>query len=222
MPGSPRSAGRSPARVAVLIGVCAAVVSGAVLVLGEADSKPDAAAPGSIERSPITLPILNGGGIVPSSPAAASSASSPSPNRTPTKKPASRTKTGRTSPEVTYVGAASALCMDASSATAMRLNLATCDGRVTERFTYSGTHELRVAEDLCATAEGGSRGALVVLAQCGGGQTQRWMLGDDGSIRQGNLCLDALNGGTRAGTLIQLWDCSGAANQTWRAAAPQH
>ncbi|GGY10773.1 RICIN domain-containing protein [Streptomyces anandii] len=225
--GPSRSAVRSRVRVAVFIGVCAAVVSGAVLLFGEADSKSEAAPPASVERSPVGLPILNGGGDIPSGPASAlphatAGAASPSPMRTPSKQPVSRTRTASAPQQVTYAGAASALCMDASSATAMRLNLAGCDGRATERFTYSDTHQLRAAGDLCATAQGGSRGALVVLAQCSGGQTQHWILGGDGSIRQGNLCLDALNGGTQAGTLIQLWDCSGSSNQTWRAVVPTH
>ncbi|MFI1539816.1 ricin-type beta-trefoil lectin domain protein [Streptomyces anandii] len=226
-PGPSRSAARSRVRVAVLIGVCAAVVSGAVLAFGEADPKTEAAPPANIERSPVGLPILNDSGNVPSGPASAhpratAGTASPSTRRTPTKQAVSVTKTAHAPQQVTYAGAASALCMDASSATAMRLNLAGCDGRATERFTYRDTHQLQAAGNLCATAQGGSRGALVVLAQCSGDQTQRWILGDDGSIRQGSLCLDALNGGTQAGTLIQLWDCSGSSNQTWRAVAPTH
>ncbi|MFE9468738.1 ricin-type beta-trefoil lectin domain protein [Streptomyces virginiae] len=118
------------------------------------------------------------------------------------------------------MGAASALCIDASST---RLHLAGCDGRATQLFTYGSAHELRTANGLCAgVSSGESRGSLVVAEECNGGQNQRWTITGDGSIHQGALCLDALNGGTRSGTLIQVWDCGGGDNQDWRPSAPSH
>ncbi|MGW5852711.1 ricin-type beta-trefoil lectin domain protein [Streptomyces sp. NPDC055254] len=144
------------------------------------------------------------------------SASVPTPTKTAIQHSAAPEASG--SPQkVAYVGNASALCIDASNT---RLHLAGCDSQATQLFTHGSAHELRTATGLCAgTPTGGSRGSLVVAEECNGGQDQRWTIAKDGSIQQGALCLDAFNGGTGPGTLIQLWDCGGGDNQDWRASA---
>lgn len=216
-----KSAVKSPMRLALVMGVCAAVVAGTVLALRESGPRSDAATPPSAPRSPVSLPILNGSGNDSAAtaspvPHVTADASPSSSLRAPTKTAADPAKTTEAAEGVAYSGAASGLCMDASSATAMRMDLASCDGRATELLTYDSSRQLQSATGLCATADGSSRGSLVVLAECNSGRSQRWTVTHDGSIRQGNLCIDAFNGDTQAGTPIQMWDCSGAGNQIWR------
>ncbi|MEU2158906.1 RICIN domain-containing protein [Streptomyces sp. NPDC019396] len=179
-------------------------------------------------RSPARLPASGTAGDPGASTAAVpprtTTDTSPS---APTAKPSKGAARRSAAPEVSgspanvaYVGAASSLCLDASST---RLQLATCDGGAPQLFTSGSAHELRTATGLCAGVPGGeTRGSLVVAEKCTGDQQQRWTVLDDGSVRQGALCLDAFNAGTEPGTPIQLWDCGGGDNQVWRASTEGH
>jgi hypothetical protein len=41
-------------------------------------------------------------------------------------------------------------------------------------------------------------------------------------VSAGGLCLDAAGYGTTNGTLLQMWTCTGAANQRWRVRGEIH
>ncbi|MGW5849840.1 ricin-type beta-trefoil lectin domain protein [Streptomyces sp. NPDC055254] len=216
-------------RTALVAGVSAAALTGAMLVFGDDEQRADVGMPSGVVRSPVEPLTLRLNGSVGASTAAdlptsraseSPSASAPTPTKTAARRHSAAPDVSSSPQKLAYVGAASALCLDASNT---RLHLAGCDSRATQLFTYGSTHELRTATGLCAGASSGeSRGALVVAEECNAGQDQRWTITGDGSIQQGTLCLDALNAGTGPGTLIQLWDCGGGGNQDWRASAPRH
>jgi hypothetical protein len=65
-------------------------------------------------------------------------------------------------------------------------------------------------------AEGGTRkGARLIGYACNSASNQLFWFNQNGSITQGNLCLDASGGLGRDGDQIVLWDCNGQANQRW-------
>ncbi|MFJ3233828.1 ricin-type beta-trefoil lectin domain protein [Streptomyces sp. NPDC086787] len=227
-PGRTKSPVARRTRVALLVGVSAAVLTVAVLVLGDDKHHTDAGLPANAAPSPVQLPITGADGgagagtaTVSSHPTteASPSASATKPTRTTARRSAAPDVSS--SPvDVAYVGAASALCLDSSDS---RLHLARCDGGSPQSFAQGSAHELRTANGLCAGAPGGDvRGTPVVAEECDGGKNQSWTVLADGSIRQGTLCLDAFNGGTAPGTPIQLWDCGGGGNQAWRASTAGH
>ncbi|WP_420707016.1 ricin-type beta-trefoil lectin domain protein [Streptomyces sp. NRRL F-2664] len=224
----PTSAPDRRIRTVLVAAVSATALTGAVLVFGADEQRPDVGMPPSVVPSPVQplTPRLNGSvgasaaADLPTSRAGESpSASAPTPTKTAARRHTAAPQVSSNPQKVAFVGAASALCIDASTT---RLQLASCDSRATQLFTRSSAHELRTATGLCAGApSGASRGSLVVAEECNGSQDQRWTIAKDGSIHQGTLCLDALNAGTGPGTLIQLWDCGGGDNQDWRASAPR-
>ncbi|MFD5426776.1 ricin-type beta-trefoil lectin domain protein [Streptomyces sp. NPDC127084] len=202
-----------------------AVLTSAVLVFGDEEQRPIGALPSDALRPPAGLPLAGvAGGLgagtatasprttTDPSPSASASASKPSKA---TVRPSAEPEVSSSPAGVAYVGAASALCIDASNT---RLQLAACDGGAAQLFTHGSAQELRIATGLCAGVPGGgTRGSVVVAEECNGDRHQRWAILDDGSVRQGSLCLDAFNAGTDPGTPIQLWDCGGGGNQVWRA-----
>jgi hypothetical protein len=72
----------------------------------------------------------------------------------------------------------------------------------------------------CMDSEGGTRkGARVIGYSCNSAANQLFWFNQNGSITQGNLCLDAAGGLGRDGDGIVLWDCNGQANQRWQLSA---
>lgn len=68
----------------------------------------------------------------------------------------------------------------------------------------------------CMDAEGGTRkGARLIGYACNSATNQLFWFNQNGSITQGNLCLDASGGLGRDGDQVVLWDCNGQANQRW-------
>ncbi len=68
----------------------------------------------------------------------------------------------------------------------------------------------------CMDVEGGTRkGARLIGYACNSAANQMFWFKQNGSITQGNLCLDASGGLGRDGDQIVLWDCNGQANQRW-------
>ena len=71
----------------------------------------------------------------------------------------------------------------------------------------------------CVEARGGANGAgtTVDISDCTGGNHQKWMLANDGTIVgvQSRLCLDVNGQATANGAKVQLWTCNGGANQKW-------
>ncbi|MFJ8438347.1 ricin-type beta-trefoil lectin domain protein [Kitasatospora griseola] len=58
------------------------------------------------------------------------------------------------------------------------------------------------------------RGQLIRFENCSTAKgLSAWRA--DGTVRQAGLCLDVANNGTANGSVIELWDCNGGANQQW-------
>ena len=60
-------------------------------------------------------------------------------------------------------------------------------------------------------------GSAVQIWTCNGQWNQRFNWGRNGEISMGNLCLDIENANPNDGGRLIVWQCSGAANQRWRA-----
>src|SRR5204863_2037808 len=77
----------------------------------------------------------------------------------------------------------------------------------------------RVYGNKCLQArnQGTSNGTAVEISDCTGGDHQKWMLSNDGTIVgvQSRLCLDVNGQATANGSTVQLWSCGGSANQKW-------
>jgi hypothetical protein len=58
-------------------------------------------------------------------------------------------------------------------------------------------------------------GGRVLTWGCHGGDNQRWTISTDGTIRNGDLCLDAALGRMARRTAAIVWECHGGANQHW-------
>ncbi|MFF0516476.1 ricin-type beta-trefoil lectin domain protein [Streptomyces sp. NPDC004250] len=56
-------------------------------------------------------------------------------------------------------------------------------------------------------------GNTVKLWECNGTGAQQWYVGHQGSIEALGKCLEVPDGATVDGTLLQIWDCDGGANQ---------
>lgn len=61
----------------------------------------------------------------------------------------------------------------------------------------------------CLSGSAGSDGTPLILLACDGSVTQKWIFTSDGTIRTNGLCMDAAWGGTAAGTVVQIANCSG-------------
>ncbi|WP_249350841.1 lectin [Microbispora sp. H10836] len=119
-------------------------------------------------------------------------------------------------------GVGSGRCLDvsgASQANGAQVQLWDCNGQANQRWTPTGSGELRVYGTKCldvynrGTADGGN----VVIWDCNGQSNQQWRLNADGTITAvgANKCLDAYNNGTANGTKLVIWTCNGQANQRW-------
>ncbi|MFK0193009.1 ricin-type beta-trefoil lectin domain protein [Kitasatospora sp. NPDC090308] len=51
---------------------------------------------------------------------------------------------------------------------------------------------------------------------CTAGDAQWWTLRADGALRAPGTCPDVTGFGTADGTEVELWDCTGGANQRWQ------
>jgi hypothetical protein len=60
-------------------------------------------------------------------------------------------------------------------------------------------------------------GSLVDLYGCNGTGAQVWQPQSDGALLnpQSGKCLDDTGFSTTPGTQVQIWSCTGAANQSW-------
>ncbi|RLU86347.1 hypothetical protein CTZ27_25615 [Streptomyces griseocarneus] len=67
------------------------------------------------------------------------------------------------------------------------------------------------------TGTSGTVGRPAVLARPTGNDNQQWVLGKDKALHlmKSGMCLDVAEGGTRNGTPVLVYDCTGGANQQW-------
>lgn len=86
------------------------------------------------------------------------------------------------------------------------------------RWTRTGPGALTYGDLCLAALDGGTgNGTRVGLSTCTGRGSQRWRVGDDGSLVGvgSGRCLDVRDRSRAAGARVQLWDCTGSSNQRW-------
>ena len=121
------------------------------------------------------------------------------------------------------LGIGSGLCISpASSGSGARLQLAQCTGAAAELWAIESDGTIR-SQGLCmGLGTGGDsdgNGIAVIRTSCDGSDNQVFDLNAANDLTNagtGNLCVDATNQGTSAGTPLQLWACGGTDNQKWK------
>ncbi|WP_240506746.1 RICIN domain-containing protein [Thermoactinospora rubra] len=119
-------------------------------------------------------------------------------------------------------GAGSGRCLDvsgASQANGAQVQIWDCGGQANQRWTATGSGELRVYGGKCLDVSGAGTadGTAVIIWDCNGQNNQKWRLNADGTITAvgANKCLDVAGYGTANGTRVQIWTCHGGTNQKW-------
>jgi hypothetical protein len=90
----------------------------------------------------------------------------------------------------------------------------------TQRFDHlGGTMSVQYVAAYTTSGSGGGTadGTTVDLYTCNNTGAQVFIPQSNGSLYnpQSNKCLDDTNWSTTPGTQLQIWDCSGNANQKW-------
>lgn len=103
--------------------------------------------------------------------------------------------------------------------------LADCDSKdPSQGWTFPSDGTVRdFAGTMCLDVTNPGNGTLVRLANCSSSRAANQRLVLKGSYDlvlnvNPDLCVDAKDKGTAAGTALQLWTCAGTANQKWRTA----
>ncbi|GAA1514329.1 alpha-L-fucosidase [Sphaerisporangium rubeum] len=119
-------------------------------------------------------------------------------------------------------GTGSGRCLDvngASQANGAAAQIWDCNGQANQRWTSTGTSELRVYGNKCLDVNGGGTadGTAVIIWDCNGQNNQKWRLNTDGTITAigSGKCLDVSGAGTVNGTKVHIWTCHGGTNQKW-------
>ncbi|WP_326822178.1 lectin [Streptosporangium sp. NBC_01756] len=119
-------------------------------------------------------------------------------------------------------GVGSGRCLDvagASQANGAVVNIWDCNGGSNQRWTSTGSGELRVYGGKCldVNAAGTADGTAVIVWDCNGQSNQKWRLNADGTITAvgSGKCLDVSGYGTANGTKVHIWTCQGGTNQKW-------
>jgi hypothetical protein len=125
-----------------------------------------------------------------------------------------------------YVSKATGRCLDDpgnATANGTRVDVWDCSGAPGQTFAYGAGNTMTVMGK-CLDASGNrtTAGTPVIVYSCNGGANQEWSVNGDGSITgvQSGLCLDVTGGATAGpnGTGLELWPCTGEANESWTAA----
>jgi GH25 family lysozyme M1 (1,4-beta-N-acetylmuramidase) len=114
-------------------------------------------------------------------------------------------------------------CLDDPSgrtASGTRLQVWRCLGDAYQRWTVVQDGTLRI-NGACLAEAGTGNGSAVVLNVCDRTSGQRWQVGTSGQLvnTASGRCLDDTGWGTANGTLVQMWACTGGADQHWIPAA---
>src|SRR5580658_4998954 len=123
---------------------------------------------------------------------------------------------GVTGPITGYEG----LCLDDRSASTANFNpiqVYTCNGTNAQEWTVESNDTLEVlGKCLDVYAAGTANGTTVDLYTCNGTVAQTWIPQSDGALVNPNsgACLDDTGWGG-SGTQVQIWSCTGNANQEW-------
>jgi beta-glucanase (GH16 family) len=149
-----------------------------------------------------------------------SSTSAPTPSPTPTTSASAGGSAGgsATGPITGYEG----LCVDVRGATSADFTPAqgyTCNGTNAQMWTVVEAGNTLRALGKCLDINGGATtdGITVDLYQCNDTGAQVFIPQSDGALYnpQSGKCLDDTNYGG-SGTQLQIWDCTGNANQQWK------
>jgi hypothetical protein len=98
-----------------------------------------------------------------------------------------------------------------------------CLGYWNQRWTFDSDGKIVNDGHKCLTASGPGNGASVFITGCSDTLAQKWEYRPNGSILGlGGRCLDAPAFAKANGTLLQLWDCNGGANQQWNVIGTFH
>jgi Ricin-type beta-trefoil lectin domain/Glycosyl hydrolases family 18 len=112
------------------------------------------------------------------------------------------------------------LCLDDRSSSTTDFNpiqVYTCNGTAAQSWTVESNGSLEVVgKCLDVDAAGTANGTLVDLYDCNGTVAQVWQPQSNGSLLNPNSgkCLDDTGYGG-SGTQVQIWSCTGNANQSW-------
>jgi hypothetical protein len=125
---------------------------------------------------------------------------------------------GPTGPITGYDG----LCVDDRSASTANYNpvqVYTCNGTDAQQWTFDEANDTLQALGMCLDiyAGGTANGTTVDLFYCDNTGAQVWEPQSDGALYnpQSGACLDDTNWSTTPGTQLQIWSCTGNANQQW-------
>jgi peptidoglycan hydrolase-like protein with peptidoglycan-binding domain len=90
-----------------------------------------------------------------------------------------------------------------------------CTGEANQAFHFVSGVSGQIAQgDKCLASD--AKGQPLVVEACDTSAGQDWTFAADGSLRnRDNICADIFAFGTRAGTNIIAWDCTGTDNQKW-------
>jgi hypothetical protein len=113
------------------------------------------------------------------------------------------------------IGGAGGLCLDLAGAAAdgTRVQVSTCNGGSTQRWTMAANGTVQVAGKCAQAASDGS----VQLAACGSSTAAQWRAGSGRSLVNAatSKCLTDPAGGAKPGSAVTVATCTGATNQQW-------
>ncbi len=106
------------------------------------------------------------------------------------------------------------LCMDVSGKQAS-VAIRTCDRKPNQAFHFASGNSGHISQgDQCLASA--NKGEPLVVVACSAAPEQDWLFTVDGTLRnRANLCADIFKFGTRPGTDVIAWDCTGTDNQKW-------
>ncbi|MEU5790498.1 family 16 glycosylhydrolase [Micromonospora purpureochromogenes] len=129
---------------------------------------------------------------------------------------------GEPAPGTTRIrGAASGRCIDIPGANPVdgaKLQIWDCNTTAAQAWTFAADGTLRAMGKCMDPAWAGTaNGTEVNLVSCNGNPAQRFTLTAAGDLvnLSANRCVDVRDRVTANGGRLQLWDCTGAANQKW-------
>jgi hypothetical protein len=180
---------------------------------GATTAPTSATAPAGVPASPLGASASAGsptGTIPPGNPALVGPPPAPA-NPTPAASPAAAQPTAQAG----AISGPGGLCLDlsgGSTADGARVQVSTCGGSSTQRWTIATDGTVQVAGKCAQAASDGS----VQLATCGGSATQ-WRAGSARSLvnTATGRCLTDPAGGARSGSAVTVTTCTGATNQAW-------
>ena len=106
------------------------------------------------------------------------------------------------------------LCLESSGKKAT-VTIETCGRQTSQSFHFATGNSGQIRQDTQCLAST-SQGAPLAITTCDNSPAEDWTFTSDGSLRnRANLCADIFKFGTRAGTDVIAWECTGTDNQKW-------